>query len=106
LISEGVLSRTHKIIGLDTSQGMVDVYNRKAANNQVSEKMHAICSDITSLPMEEIPPELQNVDIVVCSMAYHHIENLHHTTKVLASLLKKGGYLIIVDLFQSLSFKM
>ena len=61
--------------------------------------MFALCIDILS--SSEIPQELQNVDIVVCSMAYHHIEDIDHTSKVLASLLKKGGHLLVVDLLES-----
>ena len=99
LISQDLIPHASKIIGLDTSQAMVDVYNQKAMNHDVSTKMHAICTDILS--SSEIPQELQNVDVVVCSMAYHHIEDIGHTSKVLASLLKKGGHLLVVDLLQS-----
>jgi 2-polyprenyl-3-methyl-5-hydroxy-6-metoxy-1,4-benzoquinol methylase len=98
LISEGLVSHANKVSGLDTSQAMVDIYNRKAVNNGLSAKMHATCIDILS---SEIPGGLQNVDVVVCSMAYHHIEDIDHTSKVLASLLKKGGHLFVVDLLQS-----
>jgi SAM-dependent methyltransferase len=101
LISQELVPHAHKVIGLDTSQAMVDVYNQKATNNDISDKMHALCADILS---SEIPPELQNVDVVVCSLAYHHIENIDHASKILASLLKKGGHLLVVDLLQGHAF--
>lgn len=100
LISQALVPHAHKVTGLDTSQGMVDIYNQKAANTDISAKMHALCTDILS---SEIPQELQNVDIVVCSMSYHHIQDINHASKVLASLLKKGGHLLVVDLLQSQS---
>jgi 2-polyprenyl-3-methyl-5-hydroxy-6-metoxy-1,4-benzoquinol methylase len=99
LISQDLVSHVNKIIGLDTSQAMVDVYNQKATSNGVSSKMFAMCIDILS--SSEIPEELQNVDVVVCAMAYHHIEDPDNTSKVLASLLKKGGHLLVVDLLES-----
>jgi ubiquinone/menaquinone biosynthesis C-methylase UbiE len=99
LISQDLVPHASKTIGLDTSQGMVNVYNQKATTNGVSSKMFALCIDILS--SSEIPQELQNVDVVVCSMAYHHIEDIDHTSKVLASLLKKGGHLLVVDLLES-----
>ena len=99
LISQDLVSHVSKITGLDTSQAMVDVYNQKATNNGVSSKMFAMCIDILS--SSEIPAELQNVDVVVCAMAYHHIDDTDNTSKVLASLLKKGGHLLVVDLLES-----
>ena len=101
LISQSLIPHASKVIGLDTSQAMVDVYNQKAMNHDVSIKMHALCTDILS--SSEIPQELQDVDVVVCSMAYHHIEDIDRASKVLASLLKKGGHLLVVDLLQSRS---
>ena len=98
LVSEGLVPYAHKIIGVDISQAMVDIYNQKAMNNDVSEKMHASVADILA---SEIPEEFQNVDVVVCSMAYHHIQDINHTSKTLASLLKKGGHLLVVDLLKS-----
>ena len=55
-----------------------------------------------SLASDEIPKEIQNADVIVCSMAYHHIEDINLASKVLASLLKIGGHLLVVDLFESL----
>ena len=101
LISQGLLPHVHKAIGCDVSQGMVDVYNQKASTNGFSDKMHALCIDILSLPVSEIPQELQNVDAVVCSMSFHHIPDIDRLSQVLASLLKKGGHLLVIDLLES-----
>jgi SAM-dependent methyltransferase len=89
---------------VDISPGMVDEYNRKAVNIGVEEKVRAVCLDILAIPTSEIPEELRNVDVVVCSMAFHHIEDISRASKVLASILKKGGYLLVVDLFEGNPF--
>ena len=77
---------------------MVDVYNQKAATHGLASKMHALCLDIAAT--EELPAELQNVDVIVCSMSFHHIDNVDRISKILASLLKKGGHLLVLDLLQ------
>ena len=102
LISQDLIPHASKIIGVDTSAAMVEVYNQKALINDVSQKMHGFCHDILS--GSEIPEELQNVDIVVCSMSFHHFENINESSKILASLLKKGGHLLVVDLLEGNSF--
>lgn len=99
LISQGLEPYTRKIVGVDISAGMVDAYNQKARKNGLEERMKAVCADILA-PGAEIREELRNVDVVVCSMSYHHIEDIVNATKVLASLLKKGGHLLVVDLLE------
>lgn len=101
LISQGLVSHAQKVLGVDISMGMVDTYNQKAKNSALEGKMKAVCVDILT-PEANIPEELRNVDVVVCSMSYHHIEDIVHTSKVLASLLKKGGHLLVVDLLEGL----
>jgi len=102
LISEGLVSHIHRVVGLDTSQAMCDIYNEKASKAGISEKMHAVRKDILAGAGEEIPEDAKDVDVVVCSMGYHHIQDSKRTTEVLASLLKKGGHLIVLDLLQSM----
>jgi 2-polyprenyl-3-methyl-5-hydroxy-6-metoxy-1,4-benzoquinol methylase len=101
LISLNLLLSAKEIIGLDTSYGMVEVYNQKAVKEGVAEKMKGRVIDVLGLREEEVPADLKEADVVVCSMAFHHIEDIGHTSRVLASLLKKGGHLFVVDLMQS-----
>ena len=99
LISQALEPYTRKVVGVDISAGMVDAYNQKARKSGIDERMMAVCADILA-PGAEIREGLRNVDVVVCSMSYHHIEDIVNTTKVLASLLKKGGHLLVVDLME------
>jgi 2-polyprenyl-3-methyl-5-hydroxy-6-metoxy-1,4-benzoquinol methylase len=100
LISQNLVSSANKVIGLDTSNGMVEVYNQKAQTEGVASKMEARVMDVLSIPEAEIPLDLKDADVVVCSMAYHHIDDIKHTSTVLASLLKKGGHLFVLDLME------
>jgi SAM-dependent methyltransferase len=106
LISFNLLPHAKKIIGLDTSQGMLDVYEQKAAMDEVAaSKLSTMCIDILSMSESEIPQEVRDVDVVVCSMAYHHIDDIKGATRVLASLLRKGGHLLVFDLMEGLSLQ-
>lgn len=83
---------------------MLEVYKQKAAMDETANaKLSTLCVDILSMPQSDIPSEIRNVDIVVCALAYHHIDDINHVTKVLASLLKKGGHLLVFDLMESIS---
>lgn len=82
---------------------MVEVYNQKAQNEGTN--MQARVIDVLSLPEREIPEELKGADVVVCSMAYHHIDDIKHCSTVLATLLRKGGHLLVLDLMESILFK-
>lgn len=81
---------------------MVEVYNQKAVREGVAERMEARVLDVLTLPQGDVPGDLKDADVVVCSMAYHHIEDIKHTSTVLASLLKKGGHLLVLDLMESI----
>jgi SAM-dependent methyltransferase len=98
------VSHAKILTGLDTSQAMIAQYNSKAEKAGVASKMKAFCIDILGGGIDDIPPEARvPVDVVVCSLGYHHIEDATNTSKVLASLLKKGGHLLVLDLLESSS---
>lgn len=83
---------------------MIAQYNSKAEKAGVANKMKGFCVDILG-GVENIPTEASRppVDVVLCSLAYHHIEDATNTSKVLAALLKKGGHLLVLDLLESFS---
>jgi hypothetical protein len=49
---------------------------------------------------------LRDIDVVVCALSYRHIGDIDHVSKILASLLNKGGHLLVVDLLESLFLEM
>ena len=100
LVSENLVIGARNIIGVDTSQAMVDVFNQKAMSNATTESMHALCLDITTT--KDLPADLRDIDVVVCALSYHHMGDIDHISKILASVLQKGGHLLVVDLLESL----
>lgn len=96
LMSKQLLPHVKSIVGVDISQGMVDVYNQHANNQGLSpDEMNAVCTELRG---EDDELDGQKFDVVVCSLAYHHFSDINKVTIVLACFLKSGGMLIVVDL--------
>lgn len=77
------------LLGVDTSSGMLEVFDQKTqgADN--------IKSQLVDLESENIEMKF---DLIVSSMAFHHLNEPGKMVKTLKSLLNKGGKLAIVDL--------
>lgn len=87
LISNHFLDYFSKIIGYDQSDKMLEVFNKKF----LEEKDRVIgINNIVELNSE--------VDIVISSMVFHHIEDINQSLNDIKKVLKKHGELIIVDL--------
>lgn len=85
---------------MDISSGMVDQYNLRATKEGFSpEKMHAAHGDLTSTATtsDTNTPEFNNFDLVVMSMALHHVEDPSAMIQSLTGRLSDGGVLLIVD---------
>ncbi len=83
LVSYNLTQLASTIIGYDPAPKMVEVFNQKSP----SPNIYAT----TSLPKDSF-------DLIVSSMAMHHIKDTAATIAKLAQLLKKGGMLCIADL--------
>ncbi|QRW26838.1 methyltransferase domain protein [Rhizoctonia solani] len=104
LISERLSPHSKSIIGVDISSKSADFYNERAAKQGVPpDQMKAICVDLTerSKAEEDVFGGIE-FDVIVCSAAYHHFDDINQMTKVLASYLKPGtGVLIVIDIKES-----
>ncbi|CDO71901.1 hypothetical protein BN946_scf184940.g48 [Trametes cinnabarina] len=95
LFSLALRPHVKHIVGLDISQVSVDIYNRKAAEEGVSEEMEAVCATLEGKPGELLDAKF---DLITCSAAYHHIPSIEDTTRALAYFLKPGGSLLVADI--------
>ena len=93
LISFCLNDKFEMITLVDTSKGMVDVLNSKIETFKIN-NMKAYQIDINE---NHILPE-NSYDVIYTSMALHHIIDTETTIKNLYRLLKKDGYLCIIDL--------
>ncbi|KAH9843657.1 S-adenosyl-L-methionine-dependent methyltransferase [Rhodofomes roseus] len=84
------------IFGVDISQGVVDQYNLLASKHELSDKLKASCVELKA--DGRIGNSTKQFDIVLCTMAYHHFGNPEDVTKILASFVKPGASLLVVDI--------
>ena len=93
LISFYLNDKFENITLVDTSKGMIDVLNSKIEQYKV-DNMKAYETDINK---SQMLPE-NSYDIIYTSMALHHIIDTETTIKNLYRLLKKDGYLCVIEL--------
>lgn len=90
LVSFFLAENVGEIVGVDTSEKMVEVFNKKAKENNINAVAYHM-----DLSQEELG---NNFDVVVSSMTFHHIKYPVNMLKKLSRYLKKGGYIAVADL--------
>jgi SAM-dependent methyltransferase len=75
---------------------MVEAYNAISESNNLS-NMHAIEGDLLSSSASFQDPKYFNFDVIVMSMALHHVHDVQLMIKKLHERLREGGVLVIVD---------
>ncbi|CAE6444247.1 unnamed protein product [Rhizoctonia solani] len=103
LVSQGLAPHTKTLIGVDISSKSVEYYNERVANQGIpSDEMRAICTELVERGTGDDPFGGIEFDVIVCTQAYHHFEDINSVTKTLASYLKPGtGVLVVVDMIRS-----
>lgn len=82
---------------MDISENMAKQYNLEAKNAGYSEsQMHAVAGDLVK-GAAAVPPELANFDLIVMSMALHHVDDPKLIIQKLSERLNQGGVLLIID---------
>jgi len=85
-------SRVRSVIGVDSSQGMIAVFQKKAADRKLT-NAKAIGLDLEA--GAELPG---SYDVIVSSMTLHHVQATELLLRKLYVALKPSGYLCIADL--------
>jgi len=101
MIAHRLFPAVKKIVGVDISQASVYSFNERAKNQGfLAEDAQAFC-----INLEGKEGELggKKFDVVTCTMAYHHLEDLQAVTRTLAYFLKPGGILAVIDLVKPLT---
>ncbi|KAI0318506.1 S-adenosyl-L-methionine-dependent methyltransferase [Amylostereum chailletii] len=99
MFSRQLAPYSKSIVGIDISQNAVNEYNRRVGNQGlIPEEMQAIRVELKG---EEGELDGRKFDVVVCSMSYHHFDDVAEKTHMLAFFLQFGGSLIICDYLMS-----
>lgn len=92
LLSLGLLPVVQTVTGVDSSQGMLDVLDAKIR------KQGFTTLKICRADPEHGEPLPGQYDLVVSSMAFHHIRDTGSLLEALYAVLKVGGMIAIADL--------
>ena len=77
------------LVGIDTSEGMLEVFNKKTEGH---ENIESLLIDL------ETENYTNKFDLIVSSMTFHHLNNPKEMLTKLKSMLKPKGRIGIVDL--------
>jgi SAM-dependent methyltransferase len=105
-ITSALYGRATEFVGIDLSDNMVKAYNDRFAESEqqsgtITRTAKAVVGDLLNSkgPSESISgPEFSDFDLAIVGYGFHHFEDLDVATSRLASRLKPGGVLAIVDL--------
>ena len=92
LVSLALRPHVRSVTGVDSSQGMLDVFNEKASRGNISR----IKTFHLDLDKGELLPGFYHV--IVTSMALHHIKDVKTLLNKLSGAILPGGYLAVADL--------
>lgn len=91
ILGSQFVSKENELIGVDTSSGMLDVFNQKFHGNQNVQSM------ILNLEENEFPLD-KKFDLIISSMAFHHLKSPEKMIFKLKKLLAPSGVLAVIDL--------
>jgi len=95
LVSGNLAPYVKSILGVDISQGVVDLFNKRFADKDADqERFRAIRIELKG---EEGELDNEKFDVIICTSAYHHFEDVNQVTRILAHFLKPSGALIVID---------
>ncbi len=93
ILALALARRVAKVVAADTSQGMLEQVRAKTASEGISNVETALIDDDGELPPGPF-------DLVVVSMALHHVEDLDSVFEGFASVLAPDGCIFIADLVE------
>lgn len=94
LLGFGLSEYVKSVIGMDSSQAMIEEFNKKAKELKFA-NIKAMYHDIND---NELPKN--SFDLIASSMTLHHIADTHDFIQKCYESLKKHGYLCINDLLK------
>jgi tRNA (cmo5U34)-methyltransferase len=80
-----------ELTGIDTSQGMLDVFGQKVIDLGIT-NIQTLCCDFS------FDSYTQKHDLIICAMTLHHIEDAKALLLHFTELLNPGGYLAVADI--------
>ncbi len=89
LLGQQFVDDQNYLLGIDTSEGMLEVFNKKFEKNE------RVASMLLNLEEQSIHEQF---DLILSSMAFHHLKEPAAMIKKLKKNLRPGGVLAVIDL--------
>lgn len=89
LISAYVAPFVHKVVAVDISKAMLE---KLASKPELQGKVEPICQDIIDKPLDA------KFDLIMSTMAMHHVKNTQKLINTFFDHLKSGGKVALADL--------
>ncbi len=93
-LSAMLAGKSHRIVAADSSEGMLEQVRRKAAV--------AALKNVSPLflDLENQAPLDEKFDMIILSMALHHIRDIETVVRKLSAMLASGGWFVAADLIK------
>jgi len=99
LVSGNLAPYVKSILGVDISQGVVDLFNKRFADKEADQKrFRAIRAELKG---DDSELDNENFHVIICTLAYHHFEDVSRVTQILTHFLKPSGALIVIDTMET-----
>ncbi len=85
-------TNAQKIIGLDISEGMLEVGRKKIAKKNMNAKIEMVCGDSEQLPFDD-----HSFDAITVSFGIRNFENLEKGLAEILRVLKPNGIFVILE---------
>lgn len=90
LLGSNFLTESNTFLGIDTSQGMLEVFDQKFKNDKNAKSL--------LINLEENELAKAGFDLIISSMAFHHLKRPDLMLLKLKSMLSNNGVIAIIDL--------
>jgi len=91
LISFSLLPTLKSLVGVDSSDGMTEVFNRKVSEGNIT---NAVALNMFLKEPRQLDKQF---DLIFSGMVLHHIKDVPAMIHLLVSYLKNGGFLALSD---------
>ncbi|MCC5915911.1 MAG: bifunctional demethylmenaquinone methyltransferase/2-methoxy-6-polyprenyl-1,4-benzoquinol methylase UbiE [Cryomorphaceae bacterium] len=88
-----------KIIGVDISNGMLEIGRKKVAKRVLEKQIELIYGDSENLPFED-----NSFDLVTVAFGVRNFENLEKGMREMLRVLKPGGQILVLEFSQPETF--
>lgn len=92
MVSRALSPHVANILAVDTAPRMLEVLRQKAGEEKIG-NITTLAQDLTLRPLPD-----KDFDLILSSMALHHIPDIETLLRHLFATLKPGGYLALADL--------